>query len=94
MNTEMTVRNRVNAGEYENHLTYCLDAEKSPHLMRIKELKAEIEALTEKNKQWAQQQKALYGAETARLTDKFRTDLEAEHGMTGHPKAAALWSSV
>ena len=35
-----------------------------------------------------------YGAETARLEALFRSDLEDEHGMKGHPKADLLFSKA
>lgn len=35
-----------------------------------------------------------YGAETVRLEKQFRSDLEDEHDMKGHPKANMLFSKA
>lgn len=36
----------------------------------------------------------LYGVDQRRLDNKFKTDLEAEYGLTGHPKADLLYSKA
>lgn len=36
-------------------------------------------------------QRELHDAETNRLNQLFQADLEAEYGLTGHPKAARLF---
>ena len=35
-----------------------------------------------------------YNADRGRLEIQFRADVEAENGMTGHPKAALLWNKA
>ena len=35
-----------------------------------------------------------HGAESGRLTALLQADLEAEYGVTGHPKAELLWSKA
>jgi len=48
----------------------------------------------EDDKEGLKAARAAYGAETARLEALFRSDLEDEHDMKGHPKANMLFSKA
>jgi hypothetical protein len=37
-------------------------------------------------------QHKLYRQESQKIRDRFRSDLEADYGLKGHPKADLLWS--
>ena len=85
-----SVYDNIQAGKYENKLKYP-SHEDAPNRARIAELKAEIEKLQQGDKDWRRVAMEAYHRESGLLTLQLRGDLEAEHDMTGHPKALVLW---
>ena len=41
---------------------------------------------------WSPGNRTAYNAEIEAIRQTFRADLEAEYGVTGHPKAELLWT--
>lgn len=84
----MDVQENIKAGKYKNNVPYdCDTAPINPDAMTI----TQAAKHKEKQKELQRAQRRLHQEEEARLNALFRADLEAEHGLTGHPKANKLW---
>lgn len=98
----MSVRDQINNGDYKTKLPYPERVPK-PLLMRkrvedlnegeiasIPQVTADFKATLAKwDVDYTQ-----YRDDQNRLDRQFRDDVEAEFGMTGHPKADVLWSKA
>jgi hypothetical protein len=89
-NTPKSVREYITEGRYANKVPYLLPpmAPIDPNTTTITEAERRREAY--KAERRAQQR--LHSEEDSRLLALFQADLEAEYGLTGHPKAGLLWS--
>jgi hypothetical protein len=86
----MSVCDDIRSGKYENKVPYSI-----PDMEPINETKTTIARARELRAAHTTakvEQRRLWQAEEGRMIDLLRTDLEAEHGVTGHPKAGVLWS--
>lgn len=92
----MSVQDNINNGVYTNKTVWPKTPVK-PTLDR----KGGADAADDYAKKLREYEKAMpayreardaYRAEDNRLTQQFRADLEAEYGLTGHPKADKLWN--
>lgn len=96
----MDVLLKLQNGEYEVRLSYPVQPKASPILFKFgRELTAEEAAqLPELHLAYTQareehkRQLAAWRQEENRLRAMFRSDLEQEFKMRGHPKADALWN--
>lgn len=96
----MTVRDKINAGDYETKLPYPMKP-KNPSILnaRVGSLSADELASIPKTKAAYEKEmaeypalRAAYNADEARLLAQFKADLEAEYGVVGHPKADKLYA--
>lgn len=84
----MSVRDNIEAGKYRNTVPYSPpDLVIDPEKVTI----AEAARLKEKHKADRAAQRKAWSEGEGAATALFRADLEAEEGLTGHPKADALW---
>lgn len=89
-------------GAYKNTLEYpARPTEPSVLRKRAKDLTseelaslAEITRAYDDAKAAYEADRRAYGAESGRLNALLQADLEAEYGVTGHPKAELLWSKA
>lgn len=91
----MDVTANIAAGAYVNTLTYPQSPSKPslpfrPTAAQAREYADKLEAY-EVAKTAQREARAAYSAETVRLEEQFRKDLEEEYGMKGHPKADVLF---
>jgi hypothetical protein len=85
----MTVRDNLDAGKYENKVPASYEIlPVDPDNMTVRQAEAHREAEKEKKRT----QRQLHRQEQGRITAMVKADLEAEHGIAGHPKADKLWS--
>lgn len=84
----MSVYEDINAGKYENKVAYDV-ADPEPDKTKVTAAEYETWQAGRRGRKNAQRQ--LWQAENDRLARLFQADLEAEHGLTGHPKAAMLF---
>lgn len=97
-----SVHQLVCEGAYKTKLPYPARVTEPEVLRkRAKDMDAaEIASLTAVKAEWEQAKRdyeaarRAYNTDDNRLEAQFRADLEAEHGMTGHPKADKLWSKA
>lgn len=98
----MSVYQAVQDGDYKNKLAYP-ERVKEPAVLRkvARDLTADeaaslpaVRAQYEADKAAYDEARRAYNIETSELTGKLRADLEAENGMTGHPKADKVWSKA
>lgn len=90
------------AGEYTNKATYpSKPAEPAVLRKRAKELTddevatlGEVSRAYDEAKATYEADRRNYGTESGRLTTLLQADLEAEYGVTGHPKANLLWEKA
>ncbi len=90
------------AGEYTTKLVYpSKPVEPTVLRKRARELtEAELSSLAEVTRTHDAAKAAYevarreYGLDSGRLTALLQSDLEAEYGVTGHPKAELLWSKA
>jgi len=91
----MTVQENINNGVYNNTMEYP-KAPAKPVLAKSA-TPAEIRAYADFIELYDtaydvyKSNRVAYNAETTAKRNQFRTDLEAEYGTTGHPKANLLW---
>lgn len=87
----MGARDNLAAGQYQNNVPYSLPAleidESTTTIAGARELKAQ-------HKENRRQQHSLHNQEQGRISARVKADLEAEHGLAGHPKADLLWSKA
>jgi hypothetical protein len=100
--SHMSVSQLANEGAYKTKLPYP-DRVHEPAVLRkrAKELTPDelasiptVLAEFEAAKIAERAARMAYSDDNGRLLDQMRVDLEAEHGMTGHPKAAMLWAKA
>ncbi|AKE44674.1 hypothetical protein AU106_gp043 [Sinorhizobium phage phiM9] len=93
-----SVRNKIINGDYKNKLPYPEKPMKPflPSKHTSAEAKEYVKLLEEYEvlKEAWQNKVDVYNEETRELAVKFQEDLEAEFGMTGHPKAAKLFGKA
>ena len=92
----MSVQDNINNGVYENKTVWPKTPVK-PTLDRkggADAADAYAKALRAYEKAMPAHREArdAHRAEDNRLREQFRADLEAEYGLTGHPKADKLWA--
>ena len=98
----MSTYQKFQDGEYTNKTPYpTKPVEPAVLRKRAKELtNDELTSLAEITRAYDDAKAAYevarreHGAENGRLTALLQADLEAEYGVTGHPKAAMLWSKA
>jgi len=98
----MSVYQAVQDGEYKNKLEYPATVREPAVLRKVaRDLTAdEAKSLPAVCAQYAADKEAYvaarqaYNEETAALTSKLKADLEAEHGLVGHPKADKVWAKA
>lgn len=87
----MGARENLSAGQYENRVSYSIAAleidESTTTIAGARDLKAQHKATQ-------RQQCSLHNQEQGRISAQVKSDLEAEHGLAGHPKADILWSKA
>lgn len=98
---ELSVRQRISRGEYRNTDVYPSRVVKPRTVIDLTLVNdAEVAALREEIATYQSRLAAYrdacaaYNAKEHELDDKFRRDLEAENGMTDHPKAASLFAKA
>lgn len=93
-----SIDDKIKAGAYTNTLEYP-KAPSKPSLpfrataAQAREYADKLEAY-ETEKAGNREKIAAYHAETRRIEEQFRADLEAEYGMKDHPKAGVLFSKA
>ena len=98
----MSIYEKITAGEYTPKLPYPGKEHKPPLLSKSAgDLSADdIAALPSVREAWAAAQEAVrfgraaHNDELRDLQKKFQRDLEKDSGMTGHPKADALFAKA
>ena len=98
----MSTYQKFQDGEYTNKAPYpTKPVEPAVLRKRAKELTTdELESLAEVSRVYEavkatyEADRRAHAAESGRLTALLQADLEAEYGVTGHPKAALLWSKA
>ncbi len=90
-------------GEYDSKLAYSYSKPAKPAILlkRVGDLTSEeIATVPQVKKEYEDAVTAhsaareAYHADQQRLTQKFQSDLEAEHGLSGHPRAAMLYAKA
>jgi hypothetical protein len=98
----MSTYERAAAGEYEPKIVIP-ERPREPAILRkaVKDLTPEeyasvpaVVAAFEAAKVEHAAARQAYSVEGGRLHTQFQADLEEEHGMTGHPKAAKLYAKA
>lgn len=85
----MNVRDNLAAGKYENKVPYSID--KIPvdeNTMTVKQAREH----TESEKQRSREQTRKHRENEGVMSAAVKSDLEAQEGLVGHPKADLLWS--
>jgi hypothetical protein len=98
----MDVYAAVRNGDYENKLQFPAHVAMPAVLRKVARdlTKEELATLAAVRDQYELAKEAFkeardaYSKETSELTMKLKADLEAEHGLVGHPKADMLWSKA
>lgn len=85
----MDVRQKLTAGEYDTKVPYGIEEiPVNEETMTVKQAREHKEAEHARKRE----QRDLHNKDQARLIGLFRADLEAEHGLSQHPRAALLYS--
>lgn len=85
----MSVHDNILAGKYENRVP------RRPEPLNIDPERvtiAEADRMRAAREDRKREQYRKHAEEGSRLMAQLRADLEAEHGLTGHPKADAVWN--
>lgn len=83
------VMDAIRAGRYENKVPSGIDkAPVDENTMTVRQAREHVE----RERQRDRDQRDAHRTEEARLDKMFRTDLERQHGLTGHPKADKVFN--
>ena len=84
----MSVIDAIREGKYANLVPYKRESVPAGEdSMTVRQARDHAE----EQKRLNREQHRLHRTEEARLRSLFQSDLEAEHGLVGHPKAARLF---
>lgn len=88
MPQEDDVIEAIRAGKYETAVPMSIE----PLILDKDEMTGrQVREMQEAHRLRQLEQREAYRADRARLRDLFKADLEAEHGVVGHPKADKLF---